>query len=424
MSLISRSSDEIRAVHDEARDRYGELRAAGLKLDLTRGKPSAEQLGLAEQLLGLPTGHDDEDGTDCRNYGGIRGALAIRRIYADLLGIPVENVIAGNNASLEMMYDNLAFAMLHGAPGSERPWAREEKLRFLCPVPGYDRHFAITEHLGFEMIPVRMREDGPDMDAVAALVAEDPTIKGIWCVPTYSNPTGAVYSEEVTRRLMSMPTAAPDFRVMWDNAYVVHILGDTFPQVYDVLGIAAEAGNPDRPLIFTSTSKITFAGSGVAIHAASAANLDWFTHHLGIATIGPNKVNHLAHAEFFADADGVRAHMVRHRDSLAPKFARVLEILDNRLGEYEIADWTRPEGGYFISMDVLPGTATRVVELAREAGVALTAAGAAFPLGVDPADENIRLAPSLPPLAEVEAAMDGVATCVLLAATEKLLADA
>lgn len=417
------SHEELVSEHETQNANYATLKTEKLTLDLTRGKPSPEQLDLSADLLTLPGAGDyrDVSGTDCRNYGGLQGLPELRAIFGELLGIPVDNLIAGNNASLELMHDVLAFAMLHGTNDSERRWASEEKLKFLCPSPGYDRHFSITETLGFEMIPLAIGPDGPDTHAIAELVANDPQIKGMWVVPNYANPSGINYSEDVVRELVSMPTAAPDFRLIWDNAYAVHPLTDTAAPVIDVLGLAAAAGNPNRPLVFASTSKITFAGGGVSFLGASTANLDWYLKHLSKKTIGPDKINQLRHVRFFRNADGVRAHMQRHRAILEPKFALVLRILEDRLGASKIASWTEPKGGYFISLDVLEGTASRVIALAKDAGIALTAAGSAFPLRNDPEDKNIRIAPSFPKLPELEKAMDGLATCVLLAATEKLL---
>ncbi|AEG45275.1 aminotransferase class I/II-fold pyridoxal phosphate-dependent enzyme [Isoptericola variabilis] len=404
----------------ELREEYAALQARGLKLDLTRGKPSAEQLDLAEPLLGLPGEgvHTDDSGTDVRNYGGLDGLPQLRRIFAELLGVPVEQLLAQGNASLTLMYDTVVQALLFGVPGGERPWSREEQVTFVCPVPGYDRHFAICEELGIRMVTVPMTPDGPDAEAVAALVADDPTIKGMWVVPTYANPDGSVVSEAVARRLVSMPTAAPDFRIFWDNAYAVHHLTEHETKSANAIDLAAEAGNPDRVLMYASTSKVSFAGSGVAFVASSPANVAWFRKHLAIRSIGPDKVNQLRHALFFRDADGVREHMRKHREILAPKFRAVVEILTERLGDASVATWNEPEGGYFVSVDVVPGTASRVVELAKAAGIALTPAGATFPYGKDPLDRNIRLAPSMPPLDEVRVAMDGVATCILLAAAE------
>ncbi|GAB3088347.1 aminotransferase class I/II-fold pyridoxal phosphate-dependent enzyme [Isoptericola nanjingensis] len=409
----------------DLRREYADLQARGLRLDLTRGKPSAEQLDLAEALLALPGEghHTAEDGTDTRNYGGLAGLPELRAIFAELLGVPVDQLLAQGNASLTLMYDTIVQALLFGVPGSERPWSREEQITFVCPVPGYDRHFAICEELGIRMVTVPMTPDGPDAEAVAALVADDPTIKGLWVVPTYANPDGSVVSEAVARRLVSMPAAAPDFRIFWDNAYAVHHLTEHEAKSANAIGLAAEAGNPDRVLLYASTSKISLAGSGVAFFASSPANVAWFTKHLGIRSIGPDKVNHLRHAQFFGDAAGVRAHMRKHREILAPKFRAVVDILDARLGDAGVATWTRPDGGYFVSVDVVPGTAARVVQLAKEAGIALTPAGATFPYHQDPNDRNLRLAPTMPPLDEVRVAMDGVATCILLAAAEAAAAS-
>ena len=414
--------EELASEHERQTAKYSQLKSENLALDLTRGKPSPEQLDLAADLLTLP-GDDYRDGkgTDCRNYGGLAGLPELRAIFGELLGIPVENLLAGNNASLEIMQDLVVWALLHGVPDSPRPWSAEPNIRFLCPAPGYDRHFAITESFGIDMIPIPMLPDGPDIAEITTLVASDPLIKGMWAVPNYANPTGAVYSENVVRTLATMPAAAPDFRLFWDNAYAVHPLTEEFAPSYDILGWAAEAGSANRPFVFASTSKITFAGAGVSFLGGSDANLEWYQQHLGKKSIGPDKLNQLRHLRFFGDAEGVRAHMAKHREILAPKFARVLEILDDRLGASKIASWTEPKGGYFISLDVLEGTATRSIELAKDAGIALTAAGSAFPYRNDPEDRNIRLAPSFPSLDELEKSMDGVATCVLLAATEKLL---
>lgn len=417
MALSDLSADDLARLESELSSEYDSLAERGLSLDLTRGKPSPEQLDLSERLLALPGEGDHTAGsTDVRNYGGGAGLPELRGIIAELLGVGVDRVIAQDNASLSIMYDLLAFSMLFGTPDSERPWKDEPTLRWLCPVPGYDRHFTITESLGIEMIPVAMGEDGPDMDEVEHLVAADPSIKGMWCVPIYSNPTGAVYSDHTVSRLARMVTAAPDFRVIWDNAYVVHTLTPDFPKVPDVDSIASEAGHPDRFLQVCSTSKITFAGAGVSFLSASAPNLEWYLGHTGVRSIGPNKVNQLAHARFFGDADGVRAHMQQHREIVAPKFEAADAALSRRLGGHDVARWTSPEGGYFIDLEVPDGTATETVRLAKAVGVALTPAGSAYPYGQDPDDRHIRLAPTLPPLAEVETAMDVVGLCALLAA--------
>lgn len=424
MSIDTLDRDALGTLLSTQRAAYEELRGRGLSLDITRGKPSPEQLDLAQPLLSLP-GEDDyraADGTDTRNYGGLDGLAELREIFAELLGIPVAQLLAQGSSSLTLMHETLVWALLHGFAESSRPWAAEETVKFICPVPGYDRHFALLGSYGIEMVPVDMREDGPDVEQVEALVAADPAIKGMWLVPTYANPTGGVTSPEVTARLMAMPAAAPDFRIFWDNAYAVHHLTDDESAGADALGLAAAEGHPDRVLVFASTSKITFAGAGVGFFGSSPANLAWFKSHLKFASIGPDKVNQLRHARFFGDAEGVRALMRRHRALLAPKFAAVEEVLSERLGAYDVATWTRPAGGYFVSLDVVDGTASRVVELAKGVGVALTPAGASFPHGKDPRDRNIRIAPSFPSVDEVRAAMDALATCVLLAAAEKALA--
>lgn len=420
MTLLDYDADQLAAFKDDISKKYEELKSRNLKLDLTRGKPSAEQLDFSNEVLHLPGDNfKAADGTDCRNYGGLTGIQEIREIWSEATGIPLDNLICADASSLNIEFDVISWSYALGNNDSPRPWCQEEKIKWLCPVPGYDRHFTITEHFGFEMIPVPINPDGPDMELVRELV-QDPQVKGIWTVPIYSNPTGVTFSEPVCRQLAEMETAAPDFRVMWDNAYAVHTLTEEFPVVHDVIAFAAEAGNPNRFWCFSSTSKITHAGSGVSFFSSSKENLDWYNSIANVRGIGPNKINQLAHAEFFTDAEGVRILMRKHAGSLAPKFARVLEILDTRLSDYDVATWTEPEGGYFISLDVVDGTASRVVELAKEAGIALTAAGSSFPLKNDPNDRNIRLSPSLPPVEELEVAMDGVATCVLLAVAEKL----
>jgi len=414
--------DELMAQHERQQEHYAELRGRKLALDLTRGKPSPAQLDLSNALLSLPgTDFRDGEGTDTRNYGGLHGLPELRAIFGELLGIPVPNLIAGNNASLELMHDIVVFSMLHGGVDSPRPWGQEPVVKFLCPSPGYDRHFAITETMGIEMITVGMREDGPDVDMIEELVAADPAIKGMWCVPVFSNPTGVTYSWEVVRRLVQMRAAAPDFRLFWDNAYCVHTLTHDFVRQVDVLGLAAAAGHPNRPYVFASTSKITFAGAGVSFFGGSLGNIAWYLQYLGKKTIGPDKVNQLRHLRFLGDADGVRLHMQRHQQLLAPKFALALHILEDRLADSKIASWTEPKGGYFISLDVLPGTARRTIGLAKDAGIALTEAGAAFPYRKDPEDRNIRLAPTFPSMQDLSQAVDGLATCALLAATESLL---
>ncbi len=395
---------------------YDELVAHGLKLDLTRGKPSAAQLDLSAAMLSLPGAqYKAADGTDTRNYQGLQGLAELREIFAPALQVPVAQLIAFGNSSLELMHDTLVHALLSPLPGAERRWVDEERVVFLAPVPGYDRHFAACDRLGIELLSVPMTPDGPDMDVVERLVADDPSIKGIWCVPKYANPDGTVYSAEVTRRLAAMPTAAPDFRIMWDNAYAVHHLTDEAIEIADVLGLAAEAGHPDRPFVFGSTSKISLAGAGVAFLGASAANVDWWLKLTAKRTIGPDKVNHLRHALFFGDAAGVAEHMRRHRELIAPKFAVLDAILTEHFADTPGVSWSTPKGGYFVTLTVPDGTATEIVRLAKAAGIALTPAGATHPGGVDPKDATIRLAPTFPPLAEVEKAMRGVAVCVELA---------
>ncbi len=419
--LAELDHDQLTALRDRQQRAYEELVGRGLKLDLTRGKPSSAQLDLSNELLTLP-GEGQfvaAAGDDCRNYGGGQGLVEIREIFAPLLKVPVDQLVAGENASLAMMHDTIVFSLLKGPLGGE-PWVREP-IKFICPVPGYDRHFTLCEQFGIEMIPVPLGEHGPDLDQIRALVADDSSVKGIWVVPTYANPTGAVYPEDVARALVEMPTAAPDFRIFWDNAYAVHHLTEVETPAVDVLGLAEQAGHPDRVFLFASTSKITFAGAGVCFFAGSPANVAWYLGHLVKRTIGPDKVNHLRHAMYLGSPDGVRALMRRHRDILAPKFEQVSSILTERLGGAQTATWTHPDGGYFVSLDVADGTATRVVQLAKQAGIVMTAAGAAFPYGKDPRDRNIRIAPTMPKPDDLAAAIDGLATCVLLAATEQLL---
>jgi DNA-binding transcriptional MocR family regulator len=421
VALDSLSPDELSAQHALHEQEYAALQAKNLSLDLTRGKPSPEQLDLSNPLLAQPGDvFRDPEGTDTRNYGGLHGLPGLRAIFAELLGLPVQNLIAGNNASLEFMHDAVVFSMLHGGVDSPRPWKDEPVVKFLCPVPGYDRHFAITETLGIEMIPIPMLDDGPDVDLIEELVAVDPAIKGMWTVPVFGNPTGITYSWETVRRLVQMRTAATDFRLFWDNAYAVHTLTHDFTRQVDVLGLATKSGNPNRPYIFASTSKITFAGAGVAFFGGSLGNIAWYLQYAAKRSIGPDKVNQLRHLRFFGDADGVRLHMLRHQQILAPKFALAAEILEQRLGDSKIASWTEPKGGYFISLDVLPGTARRTVALAKDAGIAVTEAGASFPYRKDPNDTNIRIAPSFPSLPDLRDAVDGLSTCALLAASESL----
>ncbi len=420
MSLLTLESSALAELAVKVREEYAGLKAKGLKLDLTRGKPSKAQLDLSNALLSLPGegNYTDSEGADLRNYGNLKGVKKLRELWGELINIDPELLLAGDSSSLNIMFDLISWSYTFGTNDSPRPWSEEETVKWICPVPGYDRHFAITELFGFELVTVPMEDDGPDVEAIAKL-AQDPQVKGMWLIPMFSNPTGVLISEEKTRRLAEMDTAAPDFRIVWDNAYAVHTLTEEFPEVLPVLDIAKQGGHPNRFWAMSSSSKVTFAGSGVSFFGSSAENLDWYLEHAGIRGIGPNKINQFAHAEFFGSADGVRELMRRHAELLAPKFAAARRILDERLGEYGVAEWTDPAGGYFISMDVVDGTATRVWELAKDAGIVLTKAGAAYPHGRDENDRNIRLAVSLPPQEEIEEAIDGVATCVLLAAIEK-----
>ena len=419
MSLKDLPHDQFTELAERTRQQYEELKARNLNLDLTRGKPSSEQLDFSNALLSLPGEGDykDKTGADVRNYGNLQGIADIRELWAEALGIDPSNLIAGDSSSLNIMFDLISFAYIWGTNDSPRPWKDEETVKWLCPVPGYDRHFAITERFGFEMLRVPMTPDGPDMDVVEELV-KDPQVKGMWTVPVFGNPTGITFAPEVAEKLAAMEAAAPDFRIVWDNAYAMHTLSEDQVENPNVLALAEQHGNPNRFWYMSSTSKITHAGSGVAFFASSQANLEWYTSHASIRGIGPNKENQLAHARLLGDAQGLHALMQQHAKSLAPKFEAVSGILHDRLGEYGVAEWTEPKGGYFISLDVTDGSATRVWELAKEAGITLTKAGASFPHGVDETDTNIRLAPSLPPLDEVRTAMDGVATCVLLACVE------
>ncbi|KAA2256108.1 aminotransferase class I/II-fold pyridoxal phosphate-dependent enzyme [Solihabitans fulvus] len=412
----------------EQRDRaaadYATLVGRGLKLDLTRGKPSSAQLDLSNDLLALPgAGHAVVDGTDTRNYGGLLGLTGLRELFSAALQVPTAQLLAADNASLAVMHDCLVHAQLSVLPGAQRRWADEPKVKFLCPVPGYDRHFALCERFGIEMIQVPMTEDGPDMDVVERLVAADPAVKGIWCVPKYSNPDGVVYSDETARRLAAMPTAAPDFRIFWDNAYAVHHLTDEEVRIADLLALCAEHGNPDRAFVFGSTSKITFAGSGVSFFGSSEANVAWYLKNTAMRTIGPDKVNQLRHLMFLRDEDGLREHMRRHRELLRPKFDAVDRILTEQLDGTGLASWSKPRGGYFVSLDVPAGCAKEVVRRAAEAGIALTPAGATHPHGQDPEDRTIRIGPTFPDLADVELAMAGLATCVRLVGYERLLGE-
>ena len=424
MILDSLTMDDLASRERELSAAYARLKDIGLKLDLTRGKPSPEQLALSDDLDTVLGGqYVLDDGTDVRNYGGLTGIREARRLGAELFGVSEELVIAGGNASLTFMHQYLSHALFHGALGAGTAWRDEgEQLKFLCIVPGYDRHFTITADLGFEMINVRMLETGPDMDEVERRVREDPLIKGIWCVPKYQNPTGHTFSDEVVERFARLGTiAGPHFRIMWDNAYAVHDLSDDGDSLADLMDACEAAGTADSVVMLASTSKITRAGAGIAFLACSADNLHHFTKRLSVQTIGPDKVNQLRHVRFLKDRQGIETHMQRHADIVRPKFEAVLEHLASGLDG--VATWTRPRGGYFVSVDVPSGTAANVVRLAGEAGVKLTPAGSTFPLGHDPDDSNIRLAPTYPSLAELNQAMPVFVTAIKLAAVRQRLGN-
>lgn len=400
---------------------YDAFKARGLKLNLTRGKPAAAQLDFSNEMLALPglSDYKAEDKTDCRNYGGLQGLPEVRKLFSGIMGAPAEQILAANNSSLALMHDSIVYSLLKGTCDSAKPWSQQGEISFLCPVPGYDRHFKICEDYGIRMIPVALKEDGPDMDEIERLVAQDASIKGIWCVPKYSNPTGTVYSDTVIERFAKMKTAAPDFRLFWDNAYTIHHLTDERIEIANIIELCAKHGNPNRPFVFASTSKVTFPGAGLAFFASSKENIQWLLKRITPRTIGPDKLNQLRHARFLKDEAGIAALMEKHRSLIAPKFQKVIEIFEEQLSHISGVSWTNPKGGYFISLEVPKGCASRVVALAKEAGVELTPAGATHPLGKDPEDRTIRIAPTFPALAEVAQAAEGVAICVQLAAAEK-----
>ena len=420
------SKEELLELKSGLEAQFEEVKAKGLKLDMSRGKPSADQLNLSMGMMDTLTSGVDltcEDGVDCRNYGGLDGIDEAKQLLADMMEVPKDNVIIFGNSSLNVMYDTVARAMTHGIMGST-PWCKLDKVKFLCPVPGYDRHFAITEHFGIEMINVPMTSTGPDMDMVEKLVSSDPAIKGIWCVPKYSNPQGITYSDETVFRFANLKPAAEDFRIFWDNAYCVHHLyEDKQDYLIEILMECKKAGNPDMVYKFSSTSKISFPGSGIAAMAASDANLEDIRSTMRVQTIGHDKINQLRHTRFFKNIDGMKAHMEKHADILRPKFEAVLNEFDKELAGLEIGSWVRPVGGYFISFDALEGCAKKIVAMCKDAGVVLTGAGATYPYGKDPKDSNIRIAPSFPSVEEMEAASKIFVLCVKLVSIDKYLGE-
>lgn len=421
------SKEELLTLQKQLNKEYEEAKAKGLKLDMSRGKPAASQLDMEMDFMNVLNADSilkTEAGVDCRNYGIMDGIPEARKLIGDVLGVPADNVIVFGNASLNIMYDTVARSEIFGVMG-ETPWCKLDKVKFLCPVPGYDRHFAITEQFGIEMINVPMTEDGPDMDMVEELVNTDPAVKGIWCVPKYSNPQGYTYSDETVKRFAALKPAAKDFRIYWDNAYAIHDLYEEKKDtLLDIISECEKAGNPDMVYEFCSTSKVTFPGSGIAALAASKANLDFIKKFMTIQTIGYDKVNQLRHVRYFKDAEGMKAHMMKHAAIMRPKFEAVFHVLESELNGLGIGSWTEPKGGYFISFDALEGCAKKIVEKCKEAGVVLTGAGATYPYKKDPKDSNIRLAPSFPTPEELAMATDLFVLCVKIVSVEKLLKEA
>jgi len=424
MKYTSMSRQELLLEKENLQKEYDEYAKSGLNLNMARGKPCEEQLDVTEGMLSVMQKNEDcftDKGFDCRNYGLVDGLDLAKQMFSPVIGVPWDQIIVGGNSSLNLMYDAMARCMLYGVNGGNGPWIKQEKVKFLCPVPGYDRHFAICESLGIEMINVPLLSDGPDMDIVEELI-KDEAVKGIWCVPKYSNPTGCTYSEKTEKRLASMKPKSNDFRIFWDNAYVIHDLyEDNKDTLIDILPECEKAGNPNLVYIFTSTSKISYPGSGVSVIGSSRANIDYIKSIMQIQTIGHDKMNMLRHVKFFKNSEGLKAFMTKHADILRPKFEMCQKILSEKLEGLDIAEWTKPLGGYFVSLDVPEGCAKRVVSLAKDAGVVLTDAGATFPYHKDPKDSNIRIAPSFPPVSELETALNVLCCCVKLASVEKLL---
>ncbi|MBQ9330978.1 MAG: aminotransferase class I/II-fold pyridoxal phosphate-dependent enzyme [Oscillibacter sp.] len=422
MSAYARmSAEERRAEYAKVQKTYQELKGLGLQLNMARGKPGKAQLDLVSDIFDLMQRPEDyvSDGIDVRNYGELAGLPAARRLFADILDCRPEQVFVGGCASLQLMYDTVSKAYTHGLLRSPRPWCREETVKWLCPSPGYDRHFKVTESFGFELITIPMTDEGPDMDAVEEAV-KDPAVKGMWCVPKYSNPDGIIYSQETIRRIAALRPAAPDFTVMWDNAYCIHEFEGEYVPFPDILSLCAEAGNPDMVVEFASTSKITLPGAGISCFACSEANMAYLEKLLTVQIISFDKVNQQRHVLYLKDKAHTLALMRRHAAIMAPKFRCVADALEREIAPLEIASWRRPTGGYFVSLNAMPGTARRTLALCKEAGVTMTGAGATFPYGKDPQDSNIRIAPSLPPVEELEQAMAVLCTCLKLSALEKL----
>ena len=422
-SYLKMTKEELKTEFEKVKKEYAHLTTLGLHLDMSRGKPGADQMDLSKRifdLVGNDLGFKNKDGVDCRNYGGLDGLVELKELFAGILGLLPSQIIVGGNSSLNMMYDTIAQAMTHGLGGE--PWMKQGDIKFICPVPGYDRHFAITEHFGIKMIAVPNTAEGPDMDKIEELI-KDPSVKGMWCVPKYSNPEGITYSDETVKRLAAMKPAAKDFRIFWDNAYVIHDLYDEGDKLLNIYDECVKAGNPDLVIMFTSTSKITFPGAGVAAQAASPNNVEMLKSRMQFQTIGPDKLNQLRHARMFRSVNDVKEHMKEHAAILRPKFESVLKELDKELSGLEIASWNRPKGGYFISLNVMNGCAKRVEELCAGAGMILTKVGATYPYGLDENDSNIRIAPSFPPVEEIKKASVVLCVSVRYAVLEKLLAD-